>query len=207
MLLKQHNERDPLVKQSIHEHVSFIKLQEGYPVFFQETEDQKHTKVRIVPGANEINLLEIYESLSQVTMLAASTHHAISELNEVHKPDNGLTSSSMDLVTLEFLLAEMRAVCIEQGGDQLMQPRDLDQIEDSSILGNTEKMLFFMKELVASAEDPSLIQNPYVLTKLDLETIQNYDFDLAQGKQFKKKEERSRQLSKQMTIQNNLAEK
>jgi len=26
MLLKDHNERDPLVKQSIHEHVSFIKL-------------------------------------------------------------------------------------------------------------------------------------------------------------------------------------
>lgn len=26
MLLKDHTERDPLVKQSIHEHVSFIKL-------------------------------------------------------------------------------------------------------------------------------------------------------------------------------------
>ena len=59
-------------------------------------------------------------------MIAASTHHAIAELNEVHRPDNGLTSSSIDLVTLEFLLAEMRAVNIENGGDQLMQPRDLD---------------------------------------------------------------------------------
>lgn len=39
MLLKQHNERDPLVKQSIHEHVSFIKLQEGYPIFMSQTED------------------------------------------------------------------------------------------------------------------------------------------------------------------------
>ena len=26
MLMKEHHERDPLVKQSIHEHVSFIKL-------------------------------------------------------------------------------------------------------------------------------------------------------------------------------------
>jgi hypothetical protein len=50
-------------------------------------------------------------------MLAACTYHAIAELNEVHKPDNGLTASSMDLVTLEFLLAEMRAVQIEHGGD------------------------------------------------------------------------------------------
>ena len=62
-------------------------------------------------------MLEIFESLSQVTMLAASTYHAIAELNDVHKPDNGLTSSSLDLVTLEFLIAEMRAVSIEHGGD------------------------------------------------------------------------------------------
>jgi hypothetical protein len=53
-------------------------------------------------------------------MVTASTHHALSELNEVHRPDNGLTSSSLDLVTVEFLLAEMRAVIIEQRGDQLM---------------------------------------------------------------------------------------
>lgn len=43
------------------------------------------------------------------------------------------------------------------------------------------------------------------MTKLDLETIQNYDFDLAQGKQFKKKEERSRQLPKQIKIDKNPA--
>lgn len=130
-----------------------------------------------MPGASEINLLEIYESLSQVTMVAASAHHATSELNDVHRPENGLVSSSVDLVTMEFLLAELRAINIESRGDQLMQPRDLDQIEDSSILGNAEKMLFFVKELVASAEDPSLIQNPFVLTKLDLETLKGYDFD------------------------------
>jgi hypothetical protein len=46
-------------------------------------------------------------------MLSASVYHAIAELNEVHRPDNGLTSSSMDLVVMEFLLAEMRAVGIE----------------------------------------------------------------------------------------------
>jgi len=50
-------------------------------------------------------------------MLAASAYQAISELNEVHRPENGLVSSSMDLVTLEFLLAEMRAVVIEYRGD------------------------------------------------------------------------------------------
>lgn len=76
-----------------------------------------------------------------------------------------------------------------------MQPRDLDQIEDSSIIGNPEKMLFFAKELIAAAEDPTLIQNPFVLTKLDILTIQQFDFDAVQSKKFKKKEERVRQIT------------
>lgn len=35
MMLKEHLERDNTVRQSIHENVSFIKLQEGYPIFIQ----------------------------------------------------------------------------------------------------------------------------------------------------------------------------
>lgn len=50
-------------------------------------------------------------------------------------------------------------------------------IEDSSILGNPEKMLFFVKELIAAAEDPNLIQNPFVLTKIDMKTLKEFDFD------------------------------
>lgn len=38
-------------------------------------------------------------------------------------------------------------------------------------------MLFFAKELIAAAEDPTLIQNPFILTKLDITTIQQFDFD------------------------------
>ena len=37
MLMKEHHERDPLVKTAIHEHVSFIKIQEGYPIFLYDT--------------------------------------------------------------------------------------------------------------------------------------------------------------------------
>lgn len=41
MLMKEHHERDPLVKTSIHEHVSFIKIQEGYPAFIYDTAVKK----------------------------------------------------------------------------------------------------------------------------------------------------------------------
>jgi hypothetical protein len=68
-----------------------------------------------------------------------------------------------------------------------MQARDLDVIEDMSILGNPEKMLFFIKELGAAAEDPNLIQNPFVLTKIDMQTLVDFDFDSVQSKKFRKK--------------------
>ena len=38
-------------------------------------------------------------------------------------------------------------------------------------------MLFHTKELVASIEDPKLTQNPFVMTKLDLDSINEFDFD------------------------------
>ena len=78
---------------------------------------------------------------------------------------------------MEFMLAELRAVKDELRGNQVVQSRDLELIEDDSILGNPEKMLFFIKELIAAAEDPNLIQNPFVLTKIDMGTIDKFDFN------------------------------
>ena len=38
-------------------------------------------------------------------------------------------------------------------------------------------MIFHTKELIASMEDPNLVQNPLVMTKLDLNTISDFNFD------------------------------
>ena len=57
----------------------------------------------------------------------------------------------------------------------------MDVIEDDSILGNPEKMLFFTKELIAAGEDPNMIQNPFVLTKIDMKTIRDFNFETVQG--------------------------
>ena len=48
MLMKDHHERDPLVRQAIHEHVSFIKIQEGYPQFIYDSA-QIQNKARFTP--------------------------------------------------------------------------------------------------------------------------------------------------------------
>jgi hypothetical protein len=56
------------------------------------------------------------------------------------------------------LLVELKAVRAEEiGGDRINSARDLDLLADDSIIGNPDKMLFHMKELVASIEDPNLV--------------------------------------------------
>jgi len=46
-----------------------------------------------------INMLDIYESLASVTKVAAVISNATRELFETHRPDNGLMSAAMDLIT------------------------------------------------------------------------------------------------------------
>ena len=38
-------------------------------------------------------------------------------------------------------------------------------------------MLFHTKELIASIEDPNMVQNPIVMTKIDLDTVSDFNFD------------------------------
>jgi hypothetical protein len=98
----------------------------------------------------------------------------------VHRPDNGLISAALELNTFKYLLAELRAVKAEERGELVAQNRDLDLIQDDTILGNSDKMMFHAKELVATISDPKLLSNPIVMTRLDLDTINEFDFDEAQ---------------------------
>lgn len=101
LLVKDHHEREPTVKSSIGESTSFTKLQEGYPVFFTHTSEQKQQNiVSLVPGGRRIGILDLYESLSSVIEVAACCFHAQSELYQTHRPENGQMSSTMDLMTL-----------------------------------------------------------------------------------------------------------
>lgn len=98
-------------------------------------------------------------------------------------------SSAIDVVTFQFLLAELKGVRAEEvEGDRVNSARDLDLLADDSIIGNSDKMLFHMKELVASIEDPNLIQNPFVMTKLDLNSTLDFNFDDYQGTTKKKRQ-------------------
>ena len=57
----------------------------------------------------------------------------------------------------------------------------MEYIEDDSILGNSDKMLFYSKEIQAGVEDEEAAHNPFVISKLDLKSIDAFNFDKFQG--------------------------
>ena len=68
-------------------------------------------------NANPCAILEIFESLGQAVKVCAAQHHAVREILDAHQPDNGLLASMYELVTIEFMLSELRAIKSENRGD------------------------------------------------------------------------------------------
>lgn len=84
MLMLNHHERDPLVKTSLHEHTSFIKIQEGYPIFLYETAVKEQNKVKLVHSGKKVGILDFYDSLSILPRIVAALTHSCNEVRDVH---------------------------------------------------------------------------------------------------------------------------
>jgi hypothetical protein len=68
-------------------------------------------------------------------------------------------------------------VSIQNHSQHEYQGRDL--IEDESILGNTDKMVFYAKELIGDLSCKAKTSlDPFVIAKLDIETINHFTFPL-----------------------------
>jgi hypothetical protein len=117
------------------------------------------------------------------------------EIKQAFEPDNGLVSAAYDLVTSEFLNAEFLVVKSELNGNHIVTPSTTDSIADPSILCNSDSVLFYVKELSASHEDSSLIHYPTVYTKLDMKTLNEFDFEAAQPANTAKKVKRDHRRS------------
>lgn len=105
-----------------------------------DTAVKSQNKVKLTEQSKDIGILDFYESLSLLPKLVATIQHVCKELYEVHRPDNGFISATQDLVTMQFLLAELKAVRAESRGALVAQSADLEQVQDESIIGNSDKM-------------------------------------------------------------------
>jgi hypothetical protein len=89
-------------------------------------------------------------------------------------------ASALELSCLKVLDNQLQRVKSYEDVD-LKALQGVQYIEDDEILGNSDKMLFYSKELQASAEDEGAAHNPFVVGKLDINSIINFNFDLCQG--------------------------
>jgi hypothetical protein len=55
-------------------------------------------------------MLDFYESLSVLVKIIAAMRVASQEVSEVHRADNGLTLTSLELCTYRYLQAELKIV-------------------------------------------------------------------------------------------------
>jgi len=125
-------------------------------------------------------LLDFYESLAVMPRVLSSVQRVFTELAEVHRPDNGLLMACLELSSIKALAALLQTT-LSEDGKYTQRAKGAEYIEDDEILGTSDKMLFYTKELESSAEDESTAHNPFVVGKLDMESLKNFNFDNFQG--------------------------
>lgn len=125
-------------------------------------------------------MLDFYESLAVMPRVLSSVQRVFTELAEVHRPDNGLLMACLELSSIKSLAALLQTT-LSEDGKYTHRAKGTEYIEDDEILGTSDKMLFYTKELESSAEDESTAHNPFVVGKLDMESLKNFNFDNFQG--------------------------
>lgn len=75
VLLHDHHERDHLVAGSLHEEVSFTKIQEGYPQFLYRTAKLQN-KIKFSEQSDECEVLDFYEGLQIMPKVIAAIQKA-----------------------------------------------------------------------------------------------------------------------------------
>ena len=82
----------------------------------------------------------------------------------------------IDAQVAEFSLQEYRKVLKYMEGAEV-EYAGRQYFEDESILGNSEKMVFLAKEMISQLTlTPKHALDPYLVSKLDIQTINFFDY-------------------------------
>ena len=86
-------------------------------------------------------------------------------------------ASCLELSALKVLNQQLRELDNDESAHFGVSEKGLEHISDNEILGTSDKMLFYSKELFASVEDERSSHNPFVISKLDMQTIRKFNFE------------------------------
>jgi hypothetical protein len=99
-LFKKQAQQDPLVVDAIREHSHYSKQIEGYPFFFDSNVTQQNGIHGTGLQTERAGLTDFFESFCSITRIHAAAEQAFTELSFVHKPENGLASSCLEMALL-----------------------------------------------------------------------------------------------------------
>ena len=90
--------------------MSFIKIEEGYPIFMYDMAAKQNNTLAFTKQSKKIGILDFYDSLTIIVKIVAAMKGAVAELQEVHKPDNGLTTTALEIATYKHILNDLKQV-------------------------------------------------------------------------------------------------
>jgi len=161
-LFKKNREKEPIVIDALRQQARFVKIEEGYPHFWEEEE-----------------ILNFYEGLAWVTKIYSMIDSNFSEVIDIHKPENGQAHSALNEAIWLFARAKYREAKSPIYEESLIseEEKTLDQIEDGFIWDFPDKMLLLAKEMKSfSSNEKSEGMDPYIAGHWNLDTIDNFEF-------------------------------
>ena len=173
-------EKDKTILHLMNEHTNFIQIHEGYPEFlnFQQggTNGAAMRNFRATPWSEPTANLDFYDSLGCINKVAAIMTQIQQELYDALQPYDPTIMTYIDSHVAKFALEEFHKVIkFMEGAETEYEGRQY--VEDESVLGNPEKMAFYAKEMLSSLTlQPKHSLNPYLVAKLDVPTINYFDF-------------------------------
>lgn len=175
-----YREKDHNILKVMGEHAHFIEVHEGYPEFLTRLTHRsiitKNQCFKPSPWSQPCGSLDFYETLDFVTRFYAVSQQCMQELHDGHKMWSPLMMTHVDIKFTEHALEEWhRVIRIMEGGEEEYAGRAL--FEDEQVMGSADKMTFYAKEMLADlTKKPKPLVNPFLICKLDIETIKFFDF-------------------------------
>mmetsp|Transcript_29206 Transcript_29206/g.44018 ORF Transcript_29206/g.44018 Transcript_29206/m.44018 type:complete len:132 (-) Transcript_29206:1471-1866(-) len=124
-----------------------------------------------------MSIMDFYEdSLVFVTKLESTLSSCFKELVDVHKPHDSTMTTLLEAAILDEALSQYREMKDFMIGEKTEHPGH-EYLESESVVGSSDKMMFYIKDLVADLGRPNNeAQNPFIVAKLDLDSIKAFRF-------------------------------
>lgn len=179
-LYLQYTEKNHNVLKLMGEHSHFIAIHEGYPEFLTRLTHRSICDQNKVYKPNywsqETGSLDFYETLDFINRFHAVTQNMQQELYDTLKCWEPVMMVHVDIQVAEQSMKEIKRILSIQDGTKV-EYAGRELIEDEQVLGSSDKMIFYAKEMLADlTTKPKPLVDPYLIAKLDLETIDKFDF-------------------------------